>query len=202
MRLILLLPFASMAAALTHPGMLHTTADFTRIKAKVNAQAEPWLTGYTKLTSNSHAQTTYAMQGPVATVIRGTGAAAGSENYSKLYNDAAAAYQLALRWMISGDTAFADKAVQILNAWAGTLVAVDGTSDKFLASGLYGYQLANAAELLRAYDGWPAASFDAFKQMMATVFYPMNVRFLDDHNSGNPWYHYRANWSEFSFAVC
>ncbi|KAF8900964.1 chondroitin AC/alginate lyase [Mucidula mucida] len=123
MRFTLLLPFDTMAAALTHPGMLHTTADFTRIKAKINAQAEPWLTGYIKLTSNSHAQTTYAMKGPVATVIRGT---AGSENYSKLYNDAAAA----------------------LDTSAGTLVAIDGMSDKFLSSGLYGYQLANAADKL------------------------------------------------------
>lgn len=77
------------------------------------------------------------MQGVVATVIRGSNAAAGSENYGKLYNNAAAAYQLALR-MISGDTAFADKAVKILDAWAGTLVDIDGTSDRLLVSGCMG----------------------------------------------------------------
>ena len=55
-----------------------------------------------------------------------------------------------------GDTAFADAAVRILDAWSATLTGIDGTSDKFLASGLYGYQLANAAEIMRLYPGWSA----------------------------------------------
>jgi hypothetical protein len=37
------------------------------------------------------------------------------------------------------------------------------TSDKYLASGIYGYQMANAAEIMRTYKGWAAEDFVRFK---------------------------------------
>jgi hypothetical protein len=100
---------------------------------------------------------------------------------------------LALRWQISGDNAYADKGIQVLNAWSAVLTGIDGTSDKFLAAGLYGYQLANAAELLRLYPGWSAADFARWKATMRNVFYPMNHDFLVRHN-GACISHYWANW--------
>src|SRR3954471_434085 len=99
---------------------------------------------------------------PAAAVYRGADGT-HPENYGQLYNDAGAAYALALRWKVSGDSAYADKSIQILNAWGSTLTTIGGTSDKFLAAGLYGYQLANAAEIMRTYAGWPAADFGRFK---------------------------------------
>ncbi|WP_241619004.1 alginate lyase family protein, partial [Rosenbergiella epipactidis] len=78
----------------------------------------------------------------------------GKDNYTSLYQDAAAAYQLALRWKISGDTKYADASARILDQWSTTLTGIGGTSDKFLVSGIYGYQLANAGEILRTYSGW------------------------------------------------
>lgn len=41
-------------------------------------------------------------------------------NYTYFYKDAAAAYQLALRWKLEGDVACGQTAVKILNAWAET----------------------------------------------------------------------------------
>lgn len=184
--------------AYTHPGMLHTAADFTRMQTKVNAQAEPWLSGWNKLLANSHSSSSYTMQGPVAIVYRGNDGTHG-ENYGKLYNDIAAAYQNALRWKIAGTTANADKAVQILNAWSSTLTGIGGTSDKFLAAGIYGYQFANVAEIMRSYSGWSASSQTAFKNMMLNVFYPMNHDFLVNHN-GACVTHYWANWDGCNMA--
>ncbi|KAK0464549.1 GPI anchored protein [Desarmillaria tabescens] len=181
------------SSAFVHPGILHTEEDFVRIREKVNAQEEPWYTGWTTLTANSHAQVTYTMRGPRSVVVRGTNSADGSQNYVLLYNDIAAAYQLAVRWRVSNDTSYADRAVAILDAWSSTLTRIGGSSDKFLASGIYGYQFANAAELMRDYSGWPAANLTRFQNMMADVFYPMNYNFLENHN-GAAWYHYRANW--------
>ncbi|KAF2652500.1 GPI anchored protein [Lophiostoma macrostomum CBS 122681] len=185
--------------AFTHPGLLHTGADFERVVAKVKANSEPWKTGWTILTSNSHASATYKAS-PQATVIRGTCDGCASENYSKLFNDAAAAYALALRWKISGDTSFADTGKSILDAWASTLKVINGTSDKFLASGIYGYQLANAAEVLRSYSGWPASNFNALSTMLVSVFYPMNHAFLVNHN-GATIDHYWANWDLANIAT-
>ncbi len=179
-----------------HPGMLHTAADFTRMISKVNAGTQPQLSGWNKLLANSHSSSTYVMKGPVDTVYRGTGT---PENYSKLFNDIAAAYQNALRWKIAGTTANADKAVQILNAWSSTLKSIQGTSDRFLASGIYGYEFANAAEIMRGYSGFSAANLTAFKNMMLNVFYPMNHDFLTNHN-GACISHYWANWDACNMA--
>src|SRR3954471_13363317 len=115
------------------------------------------------------------------------------ENYALLFNDAAAAYALALRWRISGEQPYADKAVEILNAWGSTLKRLSGSSDLALAAGIYGYQLANAAELMRTYAGWESADFARFQKMMTEVFLPVNRDFLHRHNNTKD-DHYWANW--------
>lgn len=179
------------AQPFVHPGLLHTQKDFDRIRVKVAHGVQPWLAGWQKLVANRHASLNWKPN-PQAIVYRGANAH-HAENYAALFNDGAAAYALALRWKVSGDAAYAAKAVEILNAWSSTLTAIDGTSDRFLASGIYGYQLANAAEILRNYPDWRPADFDRFKTMMLTVFYPMNHDFLVRHN-GAKIDHYWANW--------
>ncbi len=161
------------------------------MRAKVAARAEPWLSGWAKLTANAHSQLTWKPH-PEAIVYRGFDHV-HAENYSHLFNDIAAAYADALRWRISGDAAYADKAIDILNAWSSALTGIEGTSDRFLAVGIYGYEIANAAEILRDYPLWKRESFAQFQRMMLTVFYPMNHDFLLHHN-GAKIDHYWANW--------
>jgi len=179
------------AQSFVHPGALHTQADFERMKTKVAQGAQPWLAGWDMLIKNPHASLSWTPH-PIDVVYRGK---IGNypQNYSALFNDAAAAYALALRWKVSGDDAYADKAVGILDAWSNTLTKIDGTSDKYLASGLYGYEFANAAEIMRTYRKWPARDFDRLKKMMLDVFYSMNHDFLVNHN-GAKIDHYWANW--------
>jgi hypothetical protein len=176
---------AATAAALTHPGLLHTQADFDRMAAKVKANAQPWTAGWNRLAANSHSQSTWKAN-PQATVIRGgTG-----QNYGVLYNDIAAAYQNALRWKITGNAANGNAARDILNAWSAKLTTVTGNGDRFLAAGIYGYEFANAAEIMRGYSGFNLARFQT---MMLNVFYPLNNDFLLHHNTAcitNYW----ANW--------
>ncbi len=176
---------SAFVSAVKHPGMLHTQADFDRMRAQVNAGAQPWIDGWNKLIANSHSSATYKPN-PQATIIRG----GSGQNYGILYNDIAAAYQNALRWKISGDTAHADTASTILNAWSGKLTQINGTSDRWLASGIYGYEFANAAEIMRDYPGF---NLPQFKTMMLNVFWPMNQDFLVRHN-GHCNTHYWANW--------
>ncbi|HWW06277.1 alginate lyase family protein [Collimonas sp.] len=180
------------AASFAHPGALHTQADLDRMKTKVGQGAQPWLDGWNVLVKNPHASLNWTPH-PVEVVYRGKDGAGHPENYASLFNDAAAAYALALRWKISGDAAYADKAIAILDAWSEKLTAIGGSSDKFLASGIYGYQFANAAEIMRTYKQWPEADFNRFKTMMLNVFYPMNHDFLVRHN-GAKIDHYWANW--------
>ena len=42
-----------------HPGLLHNDEDFRRMAAAVHAGQEPWLSGWNKLTANSHARLSY-----------------------------------------------------------------------------------------------------------------------------------------------
>lgn len=178
----------------THPGLLHTQADFDRMALKVAAGAQPWLAGWNALIGNGRAQLGVAPRA-VATVIRGGDGA----NFAQLYIDIARAYQLALRWKISGDTAYADLAVVFLNAWSSTLTTVSGNSDRYLAAGIYGYEFANAAEIMRGYSGWAAADFARFQNMMLTIFYPLSSEFLVKHN-GSEITNYWANWDQCALA--
>jgi Alginate lyase/TAT (twin-arginine translocation) pathway signal sequence len=172
-------------AAFTHPGMLHNAGDINRAKVRVAAGTDPWLSGWKKLTANSHSRSTWTNRA-TATIIRG----GDGQNYGLLYNDIAAAYQNALRWKVGGTEANAVCAANILNAWSSTLTSVTGNADRFLAAGLYGWQFANACELMRDYSGFDLA---AAQQMLANVFYPLNNSFLTHHNDAcitNYW----ANW--------
>jgi hypothetical protein len=170
-----------------HPAMLHTQADFDRMKAKVEAGQAPWIWGWDKLVANGRSQSGRQPR-PVEVLVRGGGQA---ENYAQLFLDIAAAYQNALRWKITGDTAHRDTAVNICNAWSQALRSIDPThSDSRLASGIYGYQFANAAELIRGAPGFDLARF---QDMMMAVFYPLNSDFLVRHNDTCD-SHYWANW--------
>jgi hypothetical protein len=178
----------------SHPGLLHSQADFDRMKTKVAAGAEPWMAGWNKLIANSHSQLTYNPN-PVVKLIRGGGSTEepSPDNYSTAFNDAAAAYQTAIRWKVTGDVTYANKSIQILNAWASTCTSISGDSNKVLGAGIYGYQFANAAEIMRSYSGWAPADFDKFKQFMKTVFLPISQDFLVRHNNTCT-SHYWANW--------
>lgn len=175
--ILLSLPISTLTG-FVHPGLLHTEADFIRIRQKLAANASPWVDGWKVLTSNSHAQLSYNPR-PATFVSRGSGCV--PDNSALVFNDVAAAYQLAVRWKISGNNAYGDKAVQILNAWAYTLTGIgciNGSSHDFLLmAGIQGYQFANAGEIMRNYSGYQPADFAQFQKMMLNVFYPINNQF-------------------------
>ena len=77
--------------------------------------------------------------------------------------------------------------------------SITGNADRFLAAGIYGYQFANAAEIMRTYEGWAPADLARFQNMMVTVFYPMNHHFLTVHN-GADITNYWANWDQCNLA--
>ncbi len=181
-----------------HPGGLHTQADFDRVRQQLADGNATVTAAYQKLTSSAYAQssvTTY----PVETIVRGGGS---GENYMNAARGAAMAYQNALRWKIAGTKANADAAVRVLMAWADVTTAIGGDSNYALAAGLYGYQFAQAAELMRDYEGWSADDFERFQQWMLTVWYPTCIGFLRARNgtwenSGKWWQapgHYWSNW--------
>jgi hypothetical protein len=185
-------PSVAAGGAFAHPGLLHTGTDLARMAAKVKAGASPYTAGYAKLTANRHSQSDWKPN-PQTIVYRGVEMRPPStwpQNYGALYNDIHAAYQNALRYHVSGDSAHADTAVAILNAWSAKLTKVFGSADRFLAAGLYGYQIANAAELVRDHKDF---QLERFQKMLVDVFYSVSEDFLVRHN-GTPAPHYWPNW--------
>ncbi|MER5213007.1 alginate lyase family protein [Streptomyces sp. NPDC002838] len=179
-------PAAAAGTAYAHPGLLHTRADLDRMAAKVKAGAAPYTAGFARLTANRHSAGGWTAN-PQATVYRGSGS---PQNYVTLYNDIHAAYQNALRGHVSGDSAHLDTAVAILNAWSAKLTSLEGSADRFLAAGLYGYQFANAAELVRDHGDF---ELGRFQDMLSNVFAPLSDSFLADHN-GAVVTNYWPNW--------
>jgi hypothetical protein len=179
------------AGVFIHPGLLHSEEDFKRMRT--HKGREPWKGGWERLTANRHASLDYKPN-PVENVVRGRDRLATEpENYRQLFNDIAAAYACALRWRISGDRDYAKKSIEIMNAWSSTLQRLSGSTDVDLAAGIYGYEFANAAEIMRTFKGWKPEDLARFQQMMLTVFYPINHDFLIRHNNTRI-DHYWANW--------
>ena len=77
------------APALRHPGLLHTAADFARMREKVTAGAEPWKSGWEKLIANPHASLKWKPR-PAEIIVRGK-TAGQHENYAVLFKDIASA---------------------------------------------------------------------------------------------------------------
>jgi hypothetical protein len=157
--------------------------------ARVDAQAQPWKGGWDRLLGNTDG---FLDDAPLAQSTINVGGGL-SENYIRLAMDCAKAYQCALRYNISGETAYGNKAVEIMNAWKNTMTGWAGDTNVSLRSGIYGYQMACAGELMRNYSGWAPADFAAFQTWMVNVFYSINDSFLDNHH-GTIDGHYWANW--------
>lgn len=183
-----------------HPGGLHTQADFERVK-KMLSEGDATITAAMKqLRNNEYSQAGVATW-PVETIIRG---GSSGQNYMNACRGAAMAYQNALRWKIDGTRNNADGAVRILMAWARGNKYVSGDTNMSLAAGLTGYQFAQAAELMRDYEGWSREEFEEFKQYMLKTWYPVACDFLRRrHDTWANWAnaakgerpgHYWSNW--------
>lgn len=180
------------AQAFVHPGVLEGPADLARMNTKIALGLQPWLGSWNKLIALSSAQTNYVAN-PQAILVRGTGnGACSTETYPPCMYDAAAAYQLALEWKITGNTAYANTAVNILNAWSSTLASICGDPNTALL-GEYGFEFAASADILRTYSGWAPSDFARFQTMEQNIFYPLSHGFLLYHDGTCPSYMW-ANW--------
>ncbi|MEU6347843.1 alginate lyase family protein [Streptomyces sp. NPDC047072] len=158
------------ARSFAHPGLLHSADDLTRMKTAVAARQSPVYDGYLALAAHARSKSTYAVQNTGQITSWGR----GPTNFqNQAVADSAAAYQNALMWAVTGSTANADKARDILNAWSASLTMITG-ADGPLGAGLQAFKFVNAAELLRhtGYDGWAEADIAACERSFLEVWYP------------------------------
>lgn len=153
-----------------HPGIYHNAADLAFMRKKIEARAEPWFSAFKAFQGSARANYT---PHPVAEWDANKNAYMGG--------DAVAAYACALRWSLTGEPAYAAKAIEILNAWSSTLKSIQGTTNQQkLVCGWNGCHLANAAELLvhgaapgAKPSGWSALDIERFKKMLGLMYNTM-----------------------------
>jgi regulation of enolase protein 1 (concanavalin A-like superfamily) len=171
--IIIFLIFFSIVSAVNaqtfiHPGILHSKVDVQRMKEAVANKTEPIYSGYQLFIQNPASQLNYKMQGPLAMV--GRNPTVGAAAYD---NDANAAHQNAVMWAITGDRRYADKAIEIVNAWSSTLKSITG-KDAVLMAGLGPFKMINAAEILRYTNaGWKEAGIKQTEKHFKEVIYPV-----------------------------
>ena len=185
----------------THPGLLHTAADITRVKGLL--ATEPFKSAYSRLEAQSGGTAAGAVEW-LKRMDKTNWESTYSDygNFSRAATDAKLAYELALRYQLKGSTAAATAAVNILNDWSTNckgVLRLDGYTNNIPDPNEYllciqAYQFANAAELLRDYTGWAADDFTAFKSWMRETFGKLAYEFLETHHGNSNALHYWLNW--------
>ena len=182
---------SSVSGVFRHPGLLVTEDDFTRIREHIKAGQQPWTDWWNKLCAD-RATSLDGKPNPLAGVYR-----ADNSKFA-MYRDIQRAWCLALRWRLSDDTRYADKAVETLDAWANTLKVIgtvpEGSTAHddhtfILLAGMQGHQWAQSGEIMRGYRGWAPESLARFQEMLLRVFADISSKFLTKVSLGS-----HANW--------
>ena len=128
-----------------HPGLLHSESSLGRIQELVRKESQPAYGSFDILRGLPEGKANYCVKGPFETISR-----AGRYGYTKepCERDFNAAYYNAILWVITEKQAHADKAMEIIRAYANTLKKIEGPDDPLCAS-LQGAMLVNAAEVMR-----------------------------------------------------
>lgn len=153
------------AQTFASPGVPFTQADLTQLKANMNT--EPWLTGYNSLKGDSHSQLSYGMRGPFATVTR-----APNLNNPAWLDDMIAIHNLAFMYVFTGDSTYARKATNMLDAWAVTNTTWGGGENMLDIGDRVAYFVVGADILRSTYPGWTAANDTHVNNYFRNVLFP------------------------------
>ena len=152
----------------THPGVLVSRRQLDFVKKQVAAGAQPWKQAYDAMLATPYAAPGYRTK-PRAVVDCGP-YDHPDNGCSDERRDAAAAYTDALAWYVSGQARFAQKSIEIMDAWSKVLTDHTG-SNAPLQSGWAASVWTRAAEIVRyTYTGWPEA--DRFADLLRKVYLP------------------------------
>ncbi|MFC9247536.1 alginate lyase family protein [Streptomyces sp. NPDC057136] len=170
---------AAAPAVFTHPGVLVSRPQLDFVRERVLAGAQPWKGAYDQMLASKYASLSRTAK-PRAVVECGS---YSNPNYgcTDEREDAIAAYTLSLAWFISKDSRYAQKAIQIMDAWSG--VIKDHTnSNAPLQTGWAGSSWPRAAEIIKyTYSSWPNSG--RFGTMLRDVYLPKVIN--GSHSNGN-----------------
>ncbi|MGV9417643.1 alginate lyase family protein [Streptomyces sp. NPDC003674] len=171
----------SAPSAFVHPGVTVSQAQLDFARGKVLAGAQPWKGAFDQMTASKYADLNRTPK-PRATVECGS---YSNPDYgcTDERQDAIAAYTDALAWYITRDARYAQKAIQIMDAWSATITS-HTNSNAPLQTGWAGSSWPKAAEIIKyTYTGgW--AGQNRFAAMLRDVYLPVVIK---GSNSNGNW---------------
>lgn len=168
------------AQPFVHPGIDQNKNDLDQLKSMVLKGEEPYKSAYARM--KAAADTPFTAQ-PFTHVMRG-GYGRPNIGGNELSRSANMAYNYSLVWYITGEKKYAQKAIDILNAWSPVIWDFDLNDAKLLAAWT-GHIFCNAAEILRhTKSGWQQKDQEQFTEMLMTVYYPL-LRYYYPTANGN-----------------
>jgi len=162
-------------AGFVHPGVLVNRAQLDEIKKRVAAGTEPQKTAFEALQAHMLGALDYTPH-PRATVE------CGPRSHPDIgckdeQADSEAAYAQALLWYITGNPAYAQNAVKIMNAWSGTLTGGHTNANAEVQASWSGAVWPRAAEIIRySYKAWTDAEIAQFQNMLTTQYLPSLIQ--------------------------
>lgn len=173
--------FGSTGQSFLHPGILNNKTELDFIKSKIKDGQEPWKSSFEKLKSSSYSSLDYNYQ-PFALVECGS--------YNKpnigcndIVDDGMAVYSLALMWYFTDNIQYANKAIEIINAWSDLYEKNTNSNARLVVSWSTPWYV-NGAEILRYTNaGFLESEIRKFTEML-DKFLPYT---LDETMPGNNW---------------
>ena len=168
-------------ATFVHPGVDVSRSQLDFARTEVLAGAQPWKGAYDQMMASSYASLTRTPK-PRAVVECGS---YSNPNYgcTDEREDAIAAYTDALAWYITKDARYAQKAIEIMDAWSATITS-HTNSNAPLQTGWAGSSWPKAAEIIKyTYTGtWTNSA--RFSTMLRNVYLP---EIINGSNSNGNW---------------
>jgi len=157
----------------SHPGGLYTDTQFGIIKAKVRVGEEPWAGAYSLLISQADSWLSEVPSAVETWDCPGAYVDHDGHIYARslMLDDAKAAYACAMAFEFTGSASYADKAVEILDDWSYTNIAITG-SDGPLVSAYVATGFILTAEILSDYIAWTSEDRGQFESWITDVLLP------------------------------
>lgn len=173
-------PAEAAPSVFTHPGVGVSRQQLDFIRSKVQANAQPWRAAWDQMMGSRYASLSRTPT-PRAVVECGpySNPNLGCTNERE---DAIAAYTLSVAWYVTRDNRYANKAIQIMDAWSNT-IRDHTNSNAPLQTAWSASSWPKAAEIIKhVYGNWPNSG--RFGTMLRNVYLP---EVINGSNSNGNW---------------
>ncbi|HKK61514.1 MAG TPA: alginate lyase family protein, partial [Bacteroidales bacterium] len=148
----------------SHPMTVVNDDELSIIRERIQYNVEPQKTAFEKLVEEAEEALSFSPYSPQTLEIPGGYVDSDGLKYARkvLWENCHAAYSCALVYAITGETVYANKAIEVLMHWANRDIRFTG-DDSGLQLGSWFSPMLYAADLLHGYNDWTGADRNTFK---------------------------------------